>query len=261
VTDLRVVAVQARFQLTTLARSRRAVVLGFVFPVVLLVMFNSVFIPHDHTIVVEGETITAHAYFTAAMLAYAILGSGFTQLGIGLVSQREGGRLKRLRGTPMPSWTFVVATLLRVVATVALMAVVLLAIGRLAYDVPLSAAALAQIALYVVLGTAAMCSLGIAASTVVTDIDSASAALPFIAVLLAFISGIFVSVDQLPAWLEHLGRLFPVYHLAAGLQTALGTADDAPLDAGNVAALGVWTLGGIAWASRRFRWEPQAVRT
>ena len=41
-------------------------------------------------------TVTAHAYFTAVMLAYAITLAGFNQLGSGLVTQRERGQLKRL---------------------------------------------------------------------------------------------------------------------------------------------------------------------
>lgn len=254
--DLHLVAVQTRFQLTSLARNRRAVVLGIVFPLALLVMFNSVFVSGNDTVDVAGTTITAHAYFTAAMLAYAILGSAFNQLAIGLVTQRESGQLKRLRGTPVPAWTYVVATVLRVVTTVGLMAVVLLAIGRFAYQVSISAEALGEIVLYVVLGTATMCSVGIAATTVITDVDSASAALPFAAVLLAFISGIFVAVDQLPGWLESLGRFFPVYHLASGLQTALGIAGDTALSAGNALALALWAVAGIVVAARRFKWEP-----
>lgn len=255
--DLRFVAVQTRFQLIALGRNRRAVVLGLVLPAVLLVMFNSIFVPHDDTVDIAGATVGAHAYFTAAMVAYAILGASFNQLGIGLVSQREGGQLKRLRGTPVPSWTFVVATVLRVLVGVAVMTVVLLAIGRFAYGVTVSAEAAAEIALYVVLGTASLCSVGIAATTLVNDVDTASAALPFAAVMLAFISGIFVPVDQLPTWLEDIGRILPVYHLAAGLQTALGTTGDTALGAGNVLVLGLWALAGVAVAARRFRWEPR----
>ncbi len=77
-------------------------------------------------------TVTAHAYFTAGMLAYAIMLAGFNQLGIGLVTQRETGQEKRLRGTPLPAWTFIAAAVLRTVVTVGLMAVLLLAIARLA---------------------------------------------------------------------------------------------------------------------------------
>jgi ABC-2 type transport system permease protein len=256
--DLHLVAVQTRFQLTSLVRNRRAIVLGLVFPVVLLLMFNSVFVAGDDTTVVAGVTVTAHAYFTAAMLAYAILGSAFNQLGIGLVGQRESGQLKRLRGTPVPAWTFVVATVLRVFTTVAAMTVVLVAIGHFAYAVPVSARALGTIVLYVALGTATMCSVAIAAATVIRDVDSATAALPFAAVLLSFISGIFVAVDQLPGWLGDVGRVFPVYHVAAGLQQALGTAGDTAVSVGNVLVLVLWALAAIVVAVRGFKWEPLA---
>ena len=256
--DVRLVAVQTRFQLTSLARNRRALVLGLVFPVVLLLMFNSVFVAEDDTVDIAGATVTAHAYFTAAMLAYAILGSAFNQLAIGLVGQRESGQLKRLRGTPLPAWTFVVATVLRVVATAGLLSVVLLAIGSFGYGVPVSAGALGEVVLYVVLGAVTLCSVAIAATAFVTDVDGASAALPFAAVLLAFISGIFVPVDQLPGWLEDIGRIFPVYHLAAGLQSALGSAGDTGLSAGHLLVLALWAAGGIVVAARRFKWEPLA---
>jgi ABC-2 type transport system permease protein len=258
VSDLRLVLVQTRYQLASVARNRRAVVFSLVFPVVLLVTFNSVFVNGSDSVKLEGVTVGAHPYFTGGMLAYAILLAGFSQLAITLVMQREAGQLKRLRGTPLPAWTFIVATVLRAVVTVGLMAVVLLGIGHFAYDVQTSARALGDVLVYVILGTGAMCSLGMAATVRVGDVDSASAALPLAAVVLSLISGIFVPIDQLPTWLEHVARIFPVYHLAAGLQTALGSGGSA-LGAGNVTALAVWGLGGIAVAARRFRWGPQAV--
>ena len=257
--ELRLVAVQTRFQLTGIARNRRAVVLSVVFPIVLLVLFNSIFVSGSDTVDLAGTRVPGHAYVTGAMLAYAILLSGFTQLGIALVNQRESGQLKRLRGTPVPAWTFIVATALRAVVMVSLMAVVLLLIGRVAYRVSISGEALAETVLYVVVGTATMCSLAVAATAIAADVDSAGAALPLAAVVLSLISGIFVPVDQLPTWLEDIGKVFPVYHLAAGLQTALGEAG-ATFHAGDVAVLCIWALGGIVFASRRFRWEPVTPR-
>ncbi len=254
--DLRLVLIQTGYQLVSVARNRRAVVFSLVFPIVLLVMFNSVFVKSTDTVDLAGVTIDGHTYFTASMLAYAILLAGFNSLGISLVMQRESGQLKRLRGTPVPAWTFMVATVLRCVATVGLITVVLLAIGHFAYDVQIPESSLGDLVLYVVLGIAAMCSAGIAATVLIGDVDSASSALPLIAVVLSLISGIFVSVDQLPTWLADVARVFPVYHLTTGLQTALAGAS---LDAGNAAVLALWGLGGIAVAVRGFRWEPQGV--
>jgi ABC-type multidrug transport system permease subunit len=110
--------------------------------------------------------------------------------------------------------------------------------------VQISGHALAEVLLCVSLGPATMCSAGIAATAMIRDVDSATAALPLTAVVLSLISGIFVPIDQLPGWLEHIARIFPVYHLAAGLQTALGVAGDTALDAGNVAVLGLWRWVG-----------------
>lgn len=257
--NLRLIAAQTRYQLTSIARSRRAIVFTFAFPVILLLLFNSIFASASDTTELAGRTVTAHAYFTGGMLTYAIMLQGFVQLAMVLVTNRESGHLKRLRGTPIPAWTFICATLLRVMILVGLMAVVLLSIARIAYAVHFSGSALVDTGIFVFLGTATMCSVGMAATAFATDVDTASAALPFIAVLLSLISGIFIPVEQLPHWLEDVGRFFPPYHLAIGLQRALGTGGGSSFDTSDLIVLCLWALAGIAFAARRFRWEPQAV--
>ena len=257
--DWRLVLVQARAQLVSTARNRRALVLSLVLPVVILVLFNSIWGGGASTVDLAGARITAQAYFAGAMVAYALVGTAFVQLALTLVTQRETGQLKRYRGTPVPAWSFIVATVLRVAVLVGLVTAILLLIARLAYGVDIPPRALAEIAVYVALGTATFCSAGIAATTVVTDVESASAALPLVVVLLSFISSIFVPVDQLPGWLAEIGRIFPLYHVAVGVQTALGVAGDTSLRAGNVAVLVAWAVGTVIVAVRGFRWEPQAA--
>jgi ABC-2 type transport system permease protein len=257
--DWRLVLVQTRAQLTSMSRNRRAIVISLVIPIVILVMFNSIFGGGSDTVDLAGARITAPAYFAGAMVAYALIGTAFMQVALTLVSQRETGQLKRYRGTPVPAWTFIVATVLRVAAMAGAVTAILLLIARLAYGVDVSAQALTEIVVYVGLGTATLCSAGIAATTVVTDVESASAALPLVAVLLSFISSIFVPVDQLPGWLADVGRIFPLYHVAVGVQTALGVAGDTSLRGGDVAVLVAWALGAVIVAARGFRWEPRAA--
>lgn len=256
--DWRLVLVQARAQLTSVSRNRRAIVLSLVIPVFILVMFNSIWGAGNDTTDLGRARITAAAYFTGAMIAYALVGTAFVQVALSLITQRESGQLKRYRGTPVPVWTFVVATVLRVAVMVGLVTAILLLIARLAYGVDVSGEALAEIAVYVGLGTATLGSAGIAATTVATDVDTASAALPLVVVVLSFVSSIFVPVDQLPGWLAEVGRIFPIYHVAAGVQTALGTAGDTSLRTGDVAVLVVWALPSVLVAARHFRWEPHA---
>ena len=115
--------------------------------------------------------------------------------------------------------------------------------------------------LYVVLGTATLCSLGIALSAFTPTVDTASTIAPFTVVILAFFSGIWIPVENLSHGLEVLGKVFPLYHLALGLQTTLSPgATGSGLEFQNVLVLALWALAGARIASRRFRWEPQAAR-
>jgi ABC-2 type transport system permease protein len=235
-------------------------VLSLVIPVFILVMFNSTWGGgDDDTVHIAGARVPARAYFIGAMVAYALVSTAFVQVALSLITQRESGQLKRYRGTPVPVWTFVVATVLRVAVIVGLVTTILLLIARLAYGVDISGQALAEIAVYVGLGTVTLGAAGIAATTVANDVDTASAALPLVVVLLSFVSSIFVPVDQLPGWLAEIGRIFPLYHVAAGVQTALGVAGDTSLRTGDVAVLAVWAIASVLVAARHFRWEPQAV--
>ena len=43
---------------------------------------------------------------------------------------------------------------------------------------------------------------------------------------LYFISGIFIPAVNLPPWLEHVARFFPVQHLSHGLHHAFDPDDD-----------------------------------
>jgi len=78
-----------------------------------------------------GAKVTAEAYFTGGMLAYAMVGTAFSTLAMTLVTPRETGQLERYRGTPVPAWTFVAAGVMRVAVTVGLITVVLITIARL----------------------------------------------------------------------------------------------------------------------------------
>lgn len=143
-----------------------------------------------------------------------------------------------MRGTPLPSWTFIAAQVLRAIVLVAAMTIVLFAIGWLAFDVDLTGRGVLGLVCYVALGTAV-----------------------FSAVLLGFISGVWIPVHTLPDWLEEVGRVFPLAHLAEGLQrTVAEPSVGTGLTGENVAVLAAWGIAGLVVAARGFRWEPQARR-
>jgi ABC-2 type transport system permease protein len=261
VSDGALVLTQARMAIRIALRTPRTIIFTIAFPVILLVLFNSMFNSGgNETVTLPGDVkLSAQAYFTAGIIAYAAALSTFTTLAVSLTTQRENGQLKRYRGTPMPPWTFIAAQILRAEAQALAMAALLLAVGAIAYGIPVPAETFPAFVIYLLLGTATLCALGIALSSFAPTPDAASTIAPFTVVMLSFVSGVWIPVDQLPSGLEAIGKLFPLYHLALGLQTSLAPATSGSgLDAGNLAGLAIWALVGIRVASRRFRWEPQA---
>jgi ABC-2 type transport system permease protein len=258
--DLQVVLAQARYGLLTAFRTPRTVVFSIAFPVVMLVMFDAIFTSGSDTVHFAGATISADAYFTAGIAAYAIGLSTFTTLAIGLTYQRESGQLKRLRGTPMPAWTFVAAQLFRSAALTLITVTALMAVGVIAFGVDVAAERVIGLVVYLTLGIVVFAALGMAVTVFTPTVDSASAVGPFVVVILSFISGVFISVDTLPHWLESVGKVFPLYHVADGLQTCLVAGSGGTgLTAANLTSLAMWGLAALVIAIRRFRWEPQAV--
>jgi len=259
--DLGLVLVQARYALVGLFRTPRAVVFGVIFPPLLVVIFNSIFTSSggSDTTHFAGTSLDTESYFTAGIMAYAITLTSFSTLAITLTSQRESGQLKRYRGTPVPAWTFIAALVVRSIALVCLTVVAVLVAGA-AYGATLPAGGIVGLVVYVVLGTTTMCALGIALTALTPTAEAAGAIAPFSAVLLSFVSGVFIPIDQLSSTLADIGRVFPLAHLAEGLQLSYAATSGTGLDGGDVLALALWALAAVVVAARRFRWEPQAAR-
>jgi ABC-2 type transport system permease protein len=234
-------------------------VFGALFPIIFLLLFNSIFTQGGaQTTTVAGHTVSIHSYFTAGLIAYALALSCFSIPLLALVGQRERGQLKRLRGMPVPPWTFVASQVLRSVAFALVVGGIMIAIGVIFYDVDLPAQTVPGFVIYLFLGTATLSALGIAATALAKNEESAQPIGAFTVLMLSFVSGIFIPIDTLPNWLEEIGRIFPLYHLAVGLQTTVAQDPSGiGLSGGDVAVLALWGLAGLRIATKRFRWEPQ----
>jgi ABC-2 type transport system permease protein len=247
-----------RYSLLAMLRTPRAVVFTIIFPVVILVIFNSLYGSDSDPETVSGLQVSATAYLTAGMVAYSTALTGFTNTLTSITFQREAGQLKRLRGTPMPAWSFVAAQAIRSTIMIVFVVIAMLGISTVAYGLDLPGTPLVGVAAYAILGGLTFTALGIAATALTTSADSAGPVSAFPIVLLSFISGVFIPVSQLGGTMRDIGDFFPLAHLASGMQAALGKgATGLELHWGDIRALLAWTAIAIFVAARRFDWEPK----
>jgi hypothetical protein len=68
-----------------------------------------------------------------------------------------------------------------------------------------------------------------------------------------------IPVAVLPGWLQTVGKIFPLSHLAIGLQRGVAiSVHGTGLTGSDVGILTAWAIAGTLVAVRGFRWEPQA---
>jgi len=133
--------------------------------------------------------------------------------------------------------------------------VLLVAVGTLFYHVHLSGHLLIGLLAYLVLGVTCFSALALALSSFCTTADTASAIGPLSATILAFLSGVFIPTWIMPTWLIDLGKVFPLEHMARGLQLSFLVPGSTGLTFVNVGVMVAWGLVGLLVAVRSFRWD------
>ena len=111
----------------------------------------------------------------------------------------------------MPA-TFLSGYLINSILTSALLAVLVAALGRVVYGVPLPSAHVLAAVLTVLVGAFACCALAFAITIPIRKATTATALVPAITLTLFFLSGSFFSLDSAPAGLRAVADVFPIRH-------------------------------------------------
>jgi ABC-2 type transport system permease protein len=165
-----------------------------------------------------------------------------------------------MQGTPLPRWAYVAARIGSTVAIVALMTVLTLGLGVIAYGVDLRAATLPGLILTLVLGTAAFTTLGIGITRFIPNAEAAPVVVNLVILPLTFISSIWFPTDGMPTALIDVAKVFPIRALADGLQYAFDPRHHgAGINAADLRTLAIWTAVGI-FLMIRFLRQPQGER-
>jgi ABC-2 type transport system permease protein len=255
---VRIGLARGHVELLQFSRERDAMVFIFGFPILLLLIFGSVF---DDEI---APGVSFRQYFTAGMIASGLMITSFQSLAIQIAIERDDGTLHRLAGTPMPKGAFFLGKIVLVVVTATVQTTLLLVLGALLFDLqlPSDPGKWLTFAWLSLLGATTFTMLGIAASGVPRSGRSASAVISPIVIVAQFISGVFFVYSDLPPWMQQIAALLPLKWLTQGMRSvflpdSFATVEPAgSWEHGKVAlVLIVWGLIAAALTMRTFRWH------
>lgn len=246
-------------------RDRESAIFNFMLPMILLVIFGSVFANQD----VGVQGISFSQYFLAGMIASGVLYTSFQNLAISIPMERDDGTLKRLAGLPMPKAAYFIGKAGMVLVAYVAQVAILLAIGVAFYgiELPSSPVKWATFAWVSVLGLMSCTLLGIAFSVVPKQGKGASAIVSPVVLVLQFTSGVFFVFTQLPSWMQTFASLFPLKWLTQAMRYVFLPDGAQAVEASGQWQLGLcalvlaaWTVAGCALALLVFRWSPRGER-
>lgn len=245
-------------------RDRESAVFNFLLPMILLVIFGSVFGGQE----LGDSGITFAQYFVAGMIASGILYTSFQNLAISIPMEREDGTLKRLQGTPMPRSAYFIGKIGMVFVAYIAQVTILIAVGVIFYgiDLPTTPIAIFTFIWVSVLGLIAWTLLGIAYSVVPKQGKGAAALVSPIVLVLQFTSGVFFVFSDLPQWMQTFASLFPLKWLTQAMRSVFLPDTAAAMEVAGSFELGmtavvlvIWIGIGAVLATVFFRWTPRGA--
>ncbi|HEX5370378.1 MAG TPA: ABC transporter permease [Dehalococcoidia bacterium] len=247
---------QARYETISFWRNPASAFFTVVFPLLFLVIFNSVLGEGD--ISVKGGTVDTSTFYVPAILAFAVISATYTNIAMSVTFARDRGLLKRVRGTPLPSLAYILGRIIQAVGVTFLLVVVVLFCGIVFYGVNLDASKIALLIVALILGAGCFCTLGLAITGFVPNADAAPAVVNASILPLLFISNVFIPTEQAPGWINSFASIFPVRPFADSLFAVFNPLQSGSgFDVKDLILMAAWGLVGIALALRYFSWEPR----
>ncbi len=253
--NLKLAARQVYYENRAFWRNPQAAFFTFAFPLLFLFVFNSIF--GNRSVDSSGGTINGSTFYVPAIVALSVIFACYSNLAISVCLARDQGMLKRIRGTPLPAAVYIAGRIAHSTLIAVLLVVIVIAVGRVIYNVPVPSSTLPALLVSLVVGAACFCSLGLAITCFIGNADAANPIVNASVLPLLFISNVFIPLSP-PKWLGVIADIFPIKHFSEALHTSFSPfVTGAGFEWGDLAVLAVWGIIGARIAIRFFSWEPR----
>jgi ABC-2 type transport system permease protein len=231
-------------------RNREAAFFTFFLPVIFFLIFGAIY--GSDTI----DGVHGASFLEAGMIGYGVASTAFAGLAITMVIRRESGVLKRIRATPLPPWTYLVAVLVSTFVIFLVEAVILIVLGRLLFHVALPPRALSLLGALVI-GAGSFAALGLGLTGLVRSAEGSSAVVNFVYLPMAIISGTFFSPSRYPGFLKAIADVLPLTYFTELVRDVMVRHHHLWSNGTAVGVVLLWGAIGLVGAVRGFRWQPR----
>jgi ABC-2 type transport system permease protein len=235
---------QYRLERRLFWRNPSAAFFNFLLPLLFLALFGAILHgnQHDLNVIVPG------------IAGMAVMSTTFTALAYNMTFLREQGVLKRIRGTPMPAISYLVAIAGNAITNTILQIAIITVAGRVFFGTGWPGDWW-ELLVFVTVGVVCFASLGVAFSHAIPNFESTSAYVNAVFLPVILISGVFYDAHQAPGFIKGAAQALPLTHLIDGLSGAMVKHTSLATNIGALGVIAAWAVLGIALAVRGFSWD------
>ncbi|HLI06589.1 MAG TPA: ABC transporter permease [Ktedonobacteraceae bacterium] len=200
------------------------------------------------------DGVSRQIYALASVSTYSIIGVMLYSFGVNIASERAQRVNVLMRATPLPAQIYLLAKVMTALLSALVMLLILSSFAIVVGGVQLSVNAWITLLASLVLGVLPFTLLGFAIGNMVSP-TGATPVINLSFFILAFASGVFVPLSQLPDALQNIAPYSPFYRLGQLAWNAVGVQTGSISEA--IGLLALYALVFFALALYAFRREEQ----
>ena len=224
---------------------------GFAIPTLL---FPAMFYLFFGVLLARGEHGAEQSLYALAGLgSFGVMTPGLFGFGVGFAMDRGLGWLQVKHASPMPPSAYLLAKAAMAMLFAGIVSTILCCMAALLGHVSLAPVQWLALLVTLIPGSIPFCALGLAVGAWAKP-QSAPAVVNLIYLPMSFMSGLWMPLRFLPAFMQKLATLLPAYHLGQLAYSAVGVSPEPLLP--HVLALMGFTVGFLLVAVRGYRLNP-----
>jgi len=189
-----------------------------------------------------------------AIAGMSVMSTTFTALAYNIVFLRERGVLKRIRGTPLPTGSYLGGVAANAVTNTALQIAIVVIAGRVAFGIGWPKEWL-ELLVFVLAGVVCLAALGVAFAHAIPNFESTAAYVNAVFLPVVFVSFYAFDTASAPEFIRTIADALPLKPLIDGLYGAMVTGRSLADNLDALAVIGLWGVFGAWLAARGFTWE------
>jgi ABC-2 type transport system permease protein len=220
---------EAKYEFLRLLRTPSFALPSLLFPCLFYVLFG---------VLLNTSNGDAARYLLATYGVFGVMGVGLFAFGVTVAMEREQGFLVYKRALPMPPGAYLFAKMVMAMVFAMMISLLLATLAATVGNVELRASQWLLLSLVNVIGVLPFAALGLYIGTLVGG-QGAPAVVNILYLPMAFLSGLWLPLKLLPAWIAQFAPVWPSYHHSQIALKVIG------MDAGGSLALHLGVLFGV----------------